>query len=110
VEKVQQVLKSLYNALLSKTETGTMLGATKYIISAIRYPVGSIGVLFWLEYMAIHTGYFDTYFNTTQVPTLHLFIDEIASRHQLQQPIVFEVIKTCIRHKYALFAPEILVN
>ncbi|KAI8882067.1 hypothetical protein K501DRAFT_102696 [Backusella circina FSU 941] len=109
VETVQQVLKALYQAISPKTEMGTMSGATKYIISAIRFPVGSIGVLFWLEYMATHTTYFETYFRTSQVPTLHLFIDEIASRHQLQQPIVFEVIKTCIRHKYALFAPEILM-
>ncbi|KAI8355169.1 TH1 protein [Blakeslea trispora] len=105
--KVQMVLKDLYTTLASKTEVGSITGTMKYIISAIRFPVGSMGVLMWIEYMAIHTTYFETYFRSTETPVLLLILDEIASRHQLQQPIVFNVVKRCIKHKTDTFAPEI---
>lgn len=110
IEKVQLVLKDLYTCLSTKTEVGSITGAMKYIISAIRYPVGSMGILLWIEYMAIHTAYFETYFRTKETPVLLLILDEIASRHQLQQPIVFDVIKKCIKHKTPIFAPEIQVS
>ena len=104
------VLKDLYTALASKTEVGSITGTMKYIISAIRFPVGSMGVLMWIECMAIHTTYFETYFRSTETPVLLLILDEIASRHQLQQPIVFSVVKRCIKHKTDTFAPEIQVD
>lgn len=66
-----------------------------------------MGLLLWIEHMAIETTYFETYFRTTETPTLHLVLDEIANKHKLQQPVVFEVIKKCIKHKYSNFAPEI---
>lgn len=110
IYKVQLVLKELYNSLANKTEVGSITGAMKYIISAIRFPVGSMGVLLWIEYMAINTAYFETYFRTKETPALLLILDEIADRHQLQQPIVFDVIKKCIKHKTPIFAPEIQVS
>lgn len=109
VFKVQLVLKDLYTCLSTKTEVGSITNAMKYIISAIRFPIGSMGILLWIEYMAIHTAYFETYFNTKETPSLLLILDEIADRHQLQQAIVFDVIKRCIKHKTEIFAPEIQV-
>ncbi|KAI7904504.1 TH1 protein-domain-containing protein [Cokeromyces recurvatus] len=108
--KIQLVLKDLYTALANKTIVGSITGATKYIISAIRFPVGSMGVLLWIEYMAIHTSYFETYFRTKEPPVLLLILDEIASRHQLQQPVVFSVIKRCVKHKTDNFAPELQLS
>lgn len=108
--QIQSVLKELYTTLSTKTEVGSITGAMKYIISAIRFPIGSMAVLLWIEYMAIHTAYFETYFRTKETPVLLLILDEIASRHQLQQPIVFHVIKKCIKHKTPIFAPEIQVS
>ncbi|KAI9469071.1 MAG: TH1 protein [Benjaminiella poitrasii] len=108
--KVQLVLKDLYTSLTNKTEVGSITGAMKYIISAIRFPVGSMGVLMWIEYMATHTSYFETYFRTKEAPILLLILDEIASRHQLQQPVVFSVIKRCVKHKTESFAPEIQLS
>lgn len=107
IHKVQSVLKDLYTSLVNKTEVGSITGAMKYIISAIRFPIGSMGVLMWIEYMAMHTAYFETYFRTKETPVLLLILDEIASRHQLQQPIVFSLIQRCIKHKTDVFAPEI---
>ncbi|KAI8083817.1 TH1 protein [Thamnidium elegans] len=106
VFKVQLVLKDLYTCLSTKTEVGSITGAMKYIISAIRFPIGSMGVLLWIEYMAIQTAYFETYFRTKETPSLLLILDEISDRHQLQQAIVFDVIKRCIKHKTDTFAPE----
>lgn len=110
IHKVQSILKDLYLSLVNKTEVGSITGAMKYIISAIRFPIGSMGVLMWIEYMAMHTAYFETYFRTKETPVLLLILDEIASRHQLQQPIVFGVIQKCIKHKTDVFAPEIQVS
>ncbi|CEP14521.1 hypothetical protein [Parasitella parasitica] len=107
IHKVQSILKDLYISLANKTEVGSITGAMKYIISAIRFPIGSMGVLMWIEYMAMHTAYFETYFRTKETPVLLLILDEIASRHQLQQPVVFKVIQECIKHKTDIFAPEI---
>jgi hypothetical protein len=107
--KVQAVLKELYTSLANKTEVGSITGAMKYIISAIRFPVGSMGVLMWIEYMAIHTAYFETYFRSKETPVLLLILDEIANRHQLQQPTVFELVQRCVKHKTDIFAPEIQV-
>ena len=110
IHKVQSILKDLYSSLVNKTEVGSITGAMKYIISAIRFPIGSMGVLMWIEYMAMHTAYFETYFRTKETPVLLLILDEIASRHQLQQPIVFGVIQKCIKHRTEVFAPEIQVS
>lgn len=107
VLQIQNILRELYTALANKTEVGSITGAMKYIISAIRFPIGSMGVLLWIEYMAINTAYFETYFRTKETPILLLILDEIAERHKLQQPIVFDVIKKCIKHKTTIFAPEI---
>lgn len=110
VDQVQKVLQDLYTCLSTKTEVGSITGAMTYIVNAIDYPVGSMGVLLWIEYMAIHTAYFETYFRTKETPVLLLILDEIACKHQLQQPIVFDVIKRCIKHKTPIFAPEIQVS
>lgn len=66
-----------------------------------------MGLLLWIEYMTLETSYFENYFRTTETPILHIVLDEIANRHKLQQPVVFDVIKKCIKHKYNHFAPEI---
>ncbi|KAG1053868.1 hypothetical protein G6F46_003261 [Rhizopus delemar] len=104
---VQLVYKELYTALAPKTSVGSITGVINYIKNALQYPAGAMGLLLWIEHMAIETTYFETYFRTTETPTLHLVLDEIANKHKLQQPVVFEVIKKCIKHKYSNFAPEI---
>lgn len=103
-------MRDLYHTLASKTELGSIIGTMKYIISAIRFPVGSMGVLLWIEYMALHTPHLSTYYLTTETPVLLLILDEIASRHQLQQPIVFNVVKKCVQHKPETLAPEIQLS
>jgi hypothetical protein len=107
---VKLVLEDLYRSLATKTNVGSFSGAMKYIISAIRFPVGSMGVLLWIEYMICYTGYLDTYYLVKETPMLLLILDEIASRHQLQQSMVFSVIKNCVLHKPAALAPEIQVS
>lgn len=69
-----------------------------------------MALLLWIEYTAIHTAYFETYFRSAEVSLLHLLLDEIASRHPLQRSLVFQVIKNGLRHPYENFAPEILVR
>lgn len=110
VKKVQAVLTELYNSLSTKTEVGSITGAMQYIIKALRIPVGAMGLLLWIEYMAIHTSYLEVQFRSSETPSLLLILDEITDRYQLQQPIVFDVIKKCIKHKPNNLAPEIQVK
>ncbi|PHZ10186.1 uncharacterized protein RHIMIDRAFT_293591 [Rhizopus microsporus ATCC 52813] len=107
ITEVQFVLRELYTALAPKTSVGSITGVTKYIVNALKYPISSMGLLLWIEYMTLETSYFENYFRTTETPILHIVLDEIANRHKLQQPMVFDVIKKCIKHKYNHFAPEI---
>ncbi|KAI8097011.1 TH1 protein [Halteromyces radiatus] len=110
IDQVYNILKELQVALNEKAKGENMTGAMKTILKAISLPIGSMAVLLWIEYTSIHTPYFETYFRSSEVPVLHLLLDEIASRHPLQRPFVFEVIKTCLRHPYQNFAPEILMT
>ncbi|RCH97682.1 Negative elongation factor C/D [Rhizopus azygosporus] len=107
ITQVQFVLRELYTALAPKTSVGSITGVTKYIVNALKYPISSMGLLLWIEYMTLETSYFENYFRTTETPILHIVLDVIANRHKLQQPVVFDVIKKCIKHKYNHFAPEI---
>ncbi|KAI7867682.1 TH1 protein [Spinellus fusiger] len=107
--EVATVLKNLNVALREKAKGIDFSGAMEAILTAIRLPVGSMAVLMWTEYISIHTSYYENYYRTTEIPLPHLLLDEIADRHPLQQPFVFQVIKRCLVHRYQNFAPEILM-
>ncbi|KAL0091236.1 TH1 protein [Phycomyces blakesleeanus] len=107
--EVVGILKNLHVALKEKSKGADFSGAMEAILTAIRLPVGSMAVLMWVEYISIKTAYYENYYRTTEIPLPHLLLDEIADRHPLQQPFVFNVIKRCIVHRYQNFAPEILM-
>ncbi|CAO3700341.1 unnamed protein product [Rhizopus stolonifer] len=105
-DEVQDALKRLYVVLSIRTPIGSVSGTLKHVTEAIKQPVSAMGVLFWIEYMALETSYFETYFRTIEKPTLLVILDAISSLHKLQHPVVFEIIKKCIKHKYTSFVPE----
>ncbi|KAI8371711.1 TH1 protein [Radiomyces spectabilis] len=108
VSRVSNILKELHKALKDdNTKGANFTGAMSTILSAIRLPIASMVILLWIEHIAIHTQYFETYFRTSETPIPHLLLDEIAHRHPLQQSFVFETIKNCLSHQYQNFAPEI---
>lgn len=72
--------------------------------------MASLAVLLWIEYLSIETPYYETFYRSADVPLPHLILDEIAHLRPIQRPMVFRVIKRCLKHKYQNFAPEILVN
>ncbi|KAI9257627.1 TH1 protein [Sporodiniella umbellata] len=107
IAETQDILKNLYVILSIKTPLGCVSGTLKYVTEAIKQPVAAVGVLLWIEYMALETSYFETYFRTTEKPALLIILDAISSLHKLQHPVIFGIIKRCIKHKYPGFAPEI---
>ncbi|SAM06484.1 hypothetical protein [Absidia glauca] len=110
IDQVCRDLQELEVALISKAKGENLTGAMKTISKLVNLPVGSMALLLWVEYTAIHTAYFETYFRSSEVSLLHLLLDEIASRHPLQRSLVFQVIKNGLRHPYENFAPEILMS
>ncbi|CAO3592987.1 unnamed protein product [Absidia cylindrospora] len=110
IKQVCDTLTELQTALNDKAKGENLTGAMKSIMKAINIPIGSMALLLWIEHTSIHTPYFETYFRSSEVPVLHLLLDEIAYRHPLQRPFVFQVIKNCLRHPYQNFAPEILMT
>ncbi|CAO3612675.1 unnamed protein product [Cunninghamella echinulata] len=110
IDRVCGVLKELQVSLNEKAKGENLKGAMKCILNSISLPIGSLAILIWIEYTSINTPYFETYFRSSEVPLLHLLLDEIASQHPLQRPFVFEVIKKCLRHPYQNFAPETLMT
>ncbi|KAI8070911.1 TH1 protein [Gongronella butleri] len=109
ITRVHVMLKTLCERLKDAKGEG-LTGAIKTILDAIKLPIGAMCVLHWIEYTSIHTPYFETYFRSSEVPVLHLLLDEIAFQHPLQRSFVFGVIKTCLLRSYENFAPEILMR
>ncbi|KAI8991612.1 TH1 protein [Mycotypha africana] len=110
VNKVKTLLATLHVKLTAATRAGSITGAAKCIIEAIKLPIGAMAVLLWAQHMATNTSYFDTYYRSQQTPDLLLFLDEIAELHPLQQPFVFNIVTECIKHKPVNFAPETWSN
>ncbi|KAI9275699.1 TH1 protein [Phascolomyces articulosus] len=107
LKRVGRTLRNLYKALQNQAGAN-FSGAILDIMEGIQIPAASMGILLWIEYISTRTQYYDTYYRTTEVPLPHLLLDEIATAHPLQQPIVLEVIKKCFLHPYQNFAPETL--
>ncbi|KAI9499653.1 TH1 protein [Zychaea mexicana] len=107
LRRVGRALKNLHKSLQKKTGAN-FSGAMIEIVEGMQVPAASMGILLWIEYISTRTQYYDTYYRTSEVPLPHLLLDEIASIHPLQQPIVLEVIKRCFLHPYQNFAPETL--
>ncbi|KAI8137886.1 TH1 protein [Fennellomyces sp. T-0311] len=107
LRRVCKTLRRLYQAL--QAQSGAYFsGAMTEILESMSIPAASLGILLWIEYISTRTPYYETYYRSSEIPLPHLLLDEIASVHPLQQPMVLEVIKRCFLHPYQNFAPEIL--
>ncbi|KAG0184692.1 Negative elongation factor C/D [Apophysomyces sp. BC1034] len=108
IDKVCTTLTTLCGAL--KDPKGVNFrGSLPTIIQSRKVPVASLAILYWIEYLSLHTPYYETYYRTSVTPLPHLLLDEIANENPLQQPIVFDIVKRCLMYNYQNFAPEILL-
>ncbi|KAG0170525.1 Negative elongation factor C/D [Apophysomyces sp. BC1021] len=108
IDKVCTTLTTLCGAL--KDPKGVNFrGSLPTIIQSRKVPVASLAILYWIEYLSLHTPYYETYYRTSVTPLPHLLLDEIANENPLQQPIVFDIVKRCLMYNYQNFAPEILM-
>ncbi|ORX60461.1 hypothetical protein DM01DRAFT_1404725 [Hesseltinella vesiculosa] len=110
ITRAHLTLKELWSRL-KEARGEDLTGAIQTILNAIKLPIGAFCVLQWIEYTSTQTPYFVTYFRSTEVPVLHLLLDEIACQHPLQRGFVFDVIKTCLLTPGDdSFVPEILMR
>lgn len=73
-------------------------------------PVAAMGVLFFIEFKIFDADYFDSFYQSREIPVPFALIDEIAERHPLARPKIFELIKKGLTHRYRLETTQLVCS
>ncbi|KAJ1866160.1 hypothetical protein LPJ78_002077 [Coemansia sp. RSA 989] len=78
------------------------------VLHWINTPILARIILLWIRDVTTYDSftYYNTYFTSTEVPTLLLLLEEIAYRHPLLKPLVFAAYRDSFESRVPDFLPE----
>jgi hypothetical protein len=69
-----------------------------------------MALLYWTSWLLTETSWYETYYRSAVVPVPHQILEEIAYRHPLQRPFVFQVLQNNLTVEVKNLSPEIMVS
>lgn len=109
INSISEKLKLLSTTLTKRTTGANMPGAITTILDLMDVPIVSMALLYWISYLLTETSWYETYYRSAVVPVPHQILEEIAHRHPLQRPFVFEVLKKNLTVEVKNLSPEIMM-
>ncbi|KAI9285358.1 TH1 protein [Umbelopsis sp. AD052] len=109
IASISQKLKLLSVTLTKKSSGATMSGAIGTILELMDTPIVSMALLYWTSWLLTETSWYETYYRSAVVPVPHQILEEIAYRHPLQRPFVFQVLQNNLTVEVKNLSPEIMM-
>ncbi|CAM0139852.1 unnamed protein product [Umbelopsis sp. WA50703] len=109
INSISEKLKLLSITLTKRTTGANMPGAITTLLDLMDVPIVSMALLYWISYLLTETSWYETYYRSAVVPVPHQILEEIAHRHPLQRPFVFEVLKKNLTVEVKNLSPEIMM-